>query len=255
MHRNGIVWPKAIIAAYLVGMALLTLAGCAKTPSVPPPVKPSDRVTTKPYTVFGKTYYPLPNADGFKETGVASWYGGHFHGRRTSNGEVYDMESMTAAHKLLPFGTYVQVTNTANGKSTVVRINDRGPFVANRVIDLSKAAAREIDMIGPGTASVEVLALGYREDQLPGGQIPSPSSAPWGPFTVQVGAFTQESNAWRLAASLRAKYGEVNVVNYDRGDQRFYRVRVGKEQDLNKAQNLEASLRSSGFEQAFLVAW
>lgn len=252
MAPSRAFWSKLFIVSAIIGAMLISLAGCSKAPVVSPPAQ---KGKDKPYTVFGKTYYPLPNAEGFRETGVASWYGGHFQGKRTSNGEVYDMESMTAAHKLLPFGTYVEVKNLDTGKATVVRINDRGPFVADRVIDLSKAAAREIGMIGPGTASVEILALGYREDQLPGGQPPTMDSAPFGPFTVQVGAFTKESNAWRLAAGLRAKYGEVNIVSFHNDGQKFYRVRVGKETELEKARNLEASLRSEGFAQAYMVAW
>ncbi len=216
---------------------------------------------SKPYTVWGKTYHPLPSAKGFTQDGIASWYGSKFHGRKTSNGETYDMESMTAAHKLLPFGTYVEVYNRDNGKKTVVRINDRGPFVQGRVIDLSKAAAREIGLIGPGTASVHIKAVGYAE----GGSKPAPgqsstalakSVAPqFGPFTVQVGAFTQESNAWRLAAKLRVHNPQVQVVKFDRGDQVFYRVRVGKEQELASAQKLETDLRSGGFNNAFVVAY
>ena len=96
---------------------------------------------TKPYTIRGKTYYPLLSAHGFRETGIASWYGPDFHGKLTANGERYDMHGMTAAHKLLPFGTQVKVTNKSNGRSIVVRVNDRGPFVANRVIDLTRTGA------------------------------------------------------------------------------------------------------------------
>ena len=145
-------------------------------------------------------------------------------------------------------------------KKTVVRINDRGPFVHGRIIDLSRAAARKVGMVGPGTANVHIKAIGYAE----GGSKPTSGKAAtktaksvvpqFGPFTVQVGAFTQESNAWRLAAKLRVHNPMVQVVKFDRGDQMFYRVRVGKEQQLASAQKLEANLRSGGFNNAFVVA-
>ena len=112
--------------------------------------------TQRPYKVFGVWYYPLPSAAGFVEEGRASWYGPGFHGRLTSNGESYDMHALTAAHKTLPLGTHVKVTRTDNGRSVVVRLNDRGPFVDERIIDLSRAAAQQLGMIGPGTAPVRL---------------------------------------------------------------------------------------------------
>jgi rare lipoprotein A len=210
----------------------------------------------KPYTVLGRTYRPYLAAHGYEERGLASWYGPQFHGRLTSSGEVYDMEKMTAAHKLLPLGTWVEVVNQSNGRSAVVRINDRGPFVDGRIIDLSRAAARRLGVVGPGTAPVIIRALGRRSP----GAAPPPASAPTavvklGPFTVQVGAFTQESNAWRLAALLRANFPDVAVVDYNRGDQVFRRVRVGKLSSLDQAEKLQARLRQDGYKQAFVVAW
>lgn len=233
--------------ALLLGLAALLAAGCA--PKAPPaPGRPRAR----PYTVQGTTYHPYLSARGYQENGLASWYGPKFHGRRTSNGEVYDMDSMTAAHKLLPFDTYVEVVNQRSGQKAVVRINDRGPFVDGRVIDLSRAAARKLGVIGPGTAPVRLRALGYRP---PGGGQMRPGPIKMGPFAVQVGAFSQESNAWRLAALLRADYQEVRVVPYDRGDMMFYRVRVGRLDSLSEAQKLQARLREAGNKQAFAVAW
>ncbi len=117
------------------------------------------KVNTKPYTVAGTTYYPLKAAKGFSETGVASWYGKKFHGRKTASGERYNQNKMTAAHRTLPFGTRVRVKNRDNGKSVVVTINDRGPFKKGRVIDVSRAAAKNLDMIGSGTARVSITAL------------------------------------------------------------------------------------------------
>jgi len=114
---------------------------------------------SKPYTIRGKTYYPLQSARGFVEEGIASWYGPGFHGKRTANGEIYDMHAMTAAHKILPLGTIVRVTNKNNGRSLVLRINDRGPFVDDRVIDLSRAAAEKLDILAKGTAPVRIVAM------------------------------------------------------------------------------------------------
>ena len=119
------------------------------------------RSTMRPYSINGKTYYPTVVKIGEKYRGIASWYGPNFHGKKTSNGEYYNMYGLTAAHKTLPMNTMVKVTNLKNGKSVVVRINDRGPFVKNRIIDLSYAAAKKIDMISKGTALVEIEVLGF----------------------------------------------------------------------------------------------
>ena len=169
------------------------------------------------------------------------------------------MESMTAAHKTLPLNTWVKVINTSNGKTAVVRINDRGPFVDGRVIDLSKASARELGVLGPGTAPVEVVALGFRK---PGtgvagrpAQYQAPASYEEGLFTVQVGAFANEGNARRLAAGLGRSWPQVAVVRFDRGDAVFFRVRVGKLKELAQAKDLQIRLRAAGQDEAFAVAW
>ena len=117
------------------------------------------KTNTKPYTVAGNTYYPIKSAKGFSETGVASWYGKKFHGRKTASGERYNQNKMTAAHKTLPFGTRVRVKNRDNGKNVVVVINDRGPFAKGRIIDVSRAAAKKLDMIGAGTAKVSIKVV------------------------------------------------------------------------------------------------
>jgi rare lipoprotein A len=150
------------------------------------------------------------------EEGNASWYGVPFNGRRASNGEIYDMYKMTAAHRTLPFETMVKVTNLSNGKSAVVRITDRGPFVDNRIIDLSMAAAKEIESIGAGVVPVrlEIVTAGI-----------DPTS---GFFTVQVGAFRDKANAERLRDRLNAAYSPIFIQTYDSPDGTFYRVRVGK---------------------------
>ena len=145
---------------------------------------------TKTYTVRGKTYRPYLTADGYREDGVASWYGKDFHGKKTANGERYNMYSMTAAHKLLPLGTKVRVTHLRTGRSIVVRVNDRGPFVGNRIIDLSYAGARELGIIGTGTARVRVEALDGFDGVRPGDMD--------GQFYIQIAALSNQSSAQDL---------------------------------------------------------
>jgi rare lipoprotein A len=173
----------------------------------------------------------MPAPAGYTEEGNASWYGAPFHGRRASNGEVYDMYKLTAAHRTLPFETMVRVTNVGNGKSTVVRITDRGPFIDNRIIDLSLAAAREIESVGPGVVPVRVEVLSPGID---------PTS---GFFTVQVGAFRDRENAERLRERLNASYSPIFIQQYDSPDGIFYRVRVGKISGEDAAQQFGDQLR------------
>jgi len=172
----------------------------------------------------------------YTEEGIASWYGVPFHGRRASNGEIYDMHKLTAAHRTLPFDTVVRVTNLSNGKSTVVRITDRGPFVDNRIIDLSMAAAQEIDSMGAGVVPVRVEILSASVDPAAGF------------FTVQVGAFRDRGNAERLRERLNASYSPIFIQSYDSPDGLFYRVRVGKVPGEDAARQLgEQMRRREGF--------
>jgi rare lipoprotein A len=171
---------------------------------------------------------------------VASWYGIPFNGRRAADGEIYDMHQLTAAHRTLPFGAVVRVTNLQNGKQIEVRITDRGPFVANRVIDLSLAAAQSIDMVGPGTAPVRLEILGG----------PSPQV---GFFGVQVGAFRNRDNAERLGAQLEARYAPISIVTYDSPTDLFYRLRVGRVPTQDAASKLAEQLKSDGQTTTFVV--
>ena len=177
-----------------------------ETPAIPPAVAPATK-RNKPA--------PAPAPPGYTEEGNASWYGVPFHGRHASNGEIYDMYKLTAAHRTLPFETMVRVTNLNNGKSTVVRITDRGPFVDNRIIDLSLAAAREVDSVGAGVVPVRMEVLGGVD----------PTT---GFFTVQVGAFRDRVNAERLRDRLSGSYSPIFIQQYDSPDGVFYRLRVGK---------------------------
>ena len=214
--------------------------------------------TQRPYRIAGKHYYPMASANGYVEKGRASWYGRKFHGRKTSNGETYNMYAMTAAHKTLPMNTWVMVENLDNGKKTKVRINDRGPFVAGRIIDLSYKAAQRIGIVGPGTARVKVTALGKataysKKDHTPVNFKPVDY---WkGNFTVQVGAFKVRTNADRYRIKLSKDYLNAHIVPYtdDRGQ--FYRVRIGKFTNLNDAVTFSLRLMAQEeFDHAFAVA-
>jgi peptidoglycan lytic transglycosylase len=236
-------------------MLAILLPGCAGRRPIadrrqPPPAQPSStppgtaesakRSTDVPETPNPPTISPTPNRgkpgvapvlSGYTEEGNASWYGEPFHGRRASNGEIYDMYKLTAAHRTLPFETMVRVTNLSNGKSTTVRITDRGPFIENRIIDLSLAAAREIDSVGPGVVPVRVEVLSPGID---------PTS---GFFTVQVGAFKDRGNAERLRDRLNASYSPIFIQQYDAPEGIFYRVRVGKISGEDAARQFGEQLR------------
>ncbi|HKQ88065.1 MAG TPA: septal ring lytic transglycosylase RlpA family protein [Candidatus Acidoferrales bacterium] len=176
----------------------------------------------------------------YVEEGVASWYGPQFNGHRTSDGEIYDMHDFTAAHRTLPFGTLLRVTNLTNGLQTEVRINDRGPFVANRIIDLSLSAAKAIQMVGTGTAQVRLEVMSGPNQQT-------------GFFGVQVGAFLVKDNAERFRDRLAARYPSVSVVPYDSPNGLYYRVRVGRLPTEDEAQQLAAQLQANDQLTTFVV--
>ena len=240
------------ILLFMAGASIFYILSCA-TPHEPPPKRPAGY--PKPYKVFGKWYQPLPDSKGFRQRGIASWYGKDFHGKKTSNGERYDMYAMTAAHKTLPLGTYVRVYNLENNRQVEVRINDRGPFVRGRIIDLSYSAAKEIGIVGPGTARVEVVALGTPV-ATGGGTDRSFVQGDYysGNFTYQVGAFANRDNAERLKGTLDKKYRNAHITVFDRGDQVFYRVRVGKFTNLEEAVRHELILIEDGYTDAILIA-
>ena len=169
------------------------------------------------------------------ETGVASWYGPDFHGKFTSNKEIYDMYDMTAAHRTLPFGTYVMVTNLDNGWTATVRINDRGPFVGDRIIDLSYAAARVLGMIGPGTVPVRLEVLGDISS--------APVSRGW---SVQAGSFISKDNASNLTRKLKRNYEGVYIGLFKTSTQVYYRVRI-KASDGDAARKLAQRLFADGY--------
>ena len=183
---------------------------------------------------------PLAPRIGDTETGIASWYGEPYHGRRAANGEIYDMEKMTAAHKTLPFGTWVRVDNLDSRKAVDVRIQYRGPFIERRIIDLSRAAAREVDMIGPGIAKVRLTVIAPPRD-LPAAEL----------YAVQVGAFQDQNRAEAVRRAAGQKFGPARVV-VRQSSPPVYRVLVGEEPSLEQAQGLAARLNDE-FRSAFAV--
>ncbi len=238
----------------------------ASPPSVPdavPRYEPRSQYGNPPfYDVFGRRYFVLSSSADYVERGVASWYGPGFHKVRTSTGEPYDMYGMTAAHKTLPLPAYVRVTNLQNGRSVVVRVNDRGPFVGNRIIDLSYTAAAKLDMLRDGTAMVEVRSLpmtGYPANEV---HVVSASlvgaapvtSAPAAALFVQAGAFADPANAGRLADKLRGGgYGKVFVRDDVIAGRKMYRVRIGPVPDVAEFDRIVGALEHAGVHDAHLA--
>jgi rare lipoprotein A len=200
-------------------LLLLLLAGCARKKHVQvAPAAPRPAGVTRV---------------GDEETGIASWYGHPYHGRRASNGEIYDMEKLTAAHRTLPFETMVLVRNLDNGRSVEVRITDRGPFVEGRIIDLSRAAARDIAMLGPGTAKVRVRIVKL------------PQAVSEGYFAVQIGAFRNRANAERERGRMEERYGSARLARRD-GNPALWRVMVGRAGTQEDAAALADRIRAGG---------
>ena len=211
--------------------------------------------TQKSYTINGKRYYPIPSAEGYNERGIASWYGGKFHGRKTSNGETYNKYAMTAAHKTLPMNTMLLVKNLDNGRKTVVRINDRGPFVRGRIVDLSYKAAKEIGMVKTGIARIQATALG-EESVVKWGEAPSLiyKDLSVGEFYVQIGAFANKANAVKLQRRFTdAGFTAVNLKYYG-PESILYRVQVYVGTTLKRAKQAEKTLLGRGYVGAFIIA-
>ena len=266
--------PMRTCAALLLIGSLAACAGHAPQPSASAPreatgsgvtsaVPPrSDRGNPPFYEVLGKRYHVLPTSAGYVQRGVASWYGQDFHGLSTSSGETYDMNAMTAAHTTLPLPTWVEVTNLVNGKRVIVKVNDRGPFVDNRLIDLSFAAATALDMVGTGTTRVEVRAVAPPPDAFRAATPVAAAAAPPPPaqgasverMYLQVGAFAQQENAERLVARLRASgFTNPTLVTQPDDGRRLHRVWLGPVRDSVEYDALDARLRTIGVSNARLV--
>lgn len=260
-HRR-LIW-MIVLAALLAGCATTRRqpAPAVKLPPLPqnmgsvpnavPRFEPRAPHGNPPfYDVDGRRYYVLATAEGYEATGVASWYGPTFDGLRTADGDRYDMYAMTAAHKTLPLPCYVRVTNLSNGRSIVVKVNDRGPFVANRLIDLSYVAAAKLDMLGTGTALVEVQAITPENPSV----LTRAAESPPPTLYVQVGAYVVRSNAERVVARLQAA-GLAGAFVFGPPVTRspLYRVRIGPVSGVPEFDQLLARLSALGYPGARLV--
>jgi rare lipoprotein A len=241
----------------LLVCCLLVVSACGpKKPNREPPESGGKtKATQKPYTVMGQRYEPIQSAAGFVQNGVASWYGPNFHGKKTSNGETYNMHAMTAAHKTLPLGVYVRVHNKENGRDAIVRVNDRGPFVKNRIIDLSYAAAKKLGVDTKGTAPVRIEALGYRQEGAGGkGEYKEPATYDSGNYTVQVGSFKEHANALRLSGEMKTRYGFSDTRLTNVNGELYYRVYAGKYTSLKAAEAAEKDFVERGYPGSFAVS-
>ena len=221
----------------------------SKIPDAVPKAEAPSRTGNKPYVVFGKKYVPLKSSAGFTQTGMASWYGTKFHGRRTSSGEPYDMWAMTAAHPVLPLPTYVEVTHLETGKQIVVKVNDRGPFLHNRIIDLSYAAAHKIGIADKGVGRVRVRALdasGHAPSPVPTKSVETNQPMERALYYLQAGSFLNSDNSLKLRDSLRNRglplFPANNKQHLESGTP--YRVRVGPFQSLSRALQSQRKLEN-----------
>ncbi|MAD91112.1 MAG: septal ring lytic transglycosylase RlpA family lipoprotein [Gammaproteobacteria bacterium] len=206
------------------------------------------------YEVLEKTYTVMENSFDYQESGVASWYGSKFHGNLTSNREIYDMYKMTAAHKTLPLPTYVHVRNLRNNKTITVRVNDRGPFVTNRIIDLSYAAAMKLDMVNDGTSLVEVTAINF--DKPTKKTLPPVATTQISPnqIYVQVGAFKELKNAERrLSELLNYRFNKAFIHEEFINTETLYRVRIGPIINVAQYDLLIKSLEAFGIKDKYLI--
>jgi rare lipoprotein A len=224
------------IGLWGIPLAMFLLAGCVTKRPVVMERRPEVPENTK----VAKTEIPPPGRIERRESkgvqyGMASWYGPDFHGKPTSSGEIYDMYQLTCAHNTLPLGTTVIVTNLENGKSLELKVNDRGPFVKDRIIDLSYSAARILEVYQKGTAYVKVETVGPWIDEI-------------FRFTLQVGSFTDEAKAQRLAESLRGSFENVYVTTVETSTQKYHRVRVGQYDSKELALVTAEKLSRMGFE-------
>lgn len=256
----------------LFALPMLVLAGCSWLDSPTPvlvdgaprraldPTTIADAVPRRdvitasgnksPYVVFGRQYELMTDYRGYRARGIASWYGTKFHGRLTSNGEVYDLYQMTAAHKTLPIPVYVRVTNLDNGRSAVVRVNDRGPFHDDRLIDLSYAAAVKLGFADKGTAPVEIAVIDLDNKAPPA---PGESAAGGTHYFLQVGAFRARDSAERLQLELSQRHELPVLISLSEGAPVLHRVRVGPFTDYLEAERVRRTLESNNYGQAAIV--
>lgn len=247
---NNFRFQKSFSYFYLL-LIIILLSSCSYgTRSASSTTKSQIPATQKPYVINRIKYYPISSSAGYIDTGIASWYGRYFHGRRTSNGERYDMNADTAAHKTLPMNTMVLVKNLENGREKVVRINDRGPFVRGRILDLSYGSAKQLGIIKNGTARVRITALAPSQN----GRYATVPNFYEGEFYVQIGSFTLKKNALRLQQRF-ANAGHTAVIReYSKDNNTYYRVQVYTGTQLKQAKYAEEALLQKGYRGAFTVA-
>lgn len=267
---------KRLLGGLFIACLVLGLTSCSFTHrgDGPPPfnvdVSKIPNATPKPeplakygnmssYKVFGRRYYTMKSSKAFEQVGTASWYGTKFHAQRTSSGEKYDMLAMTAAHKTLPLPTYIEVTNLENHRQIIVKVNDRGPFSSNRIIDLSYVAAKKLGMLGRGTAKVKIRAINpytflaekqntnltssrsaRRSTQHETGRTSEPA------LYVQAGAFASKNNALKLKTRLTAMLKVPVRVSFPTANSKLYRVQIGPLHDMAAADKVSAKLQSLG---------
>lgn len=230
-------------------MIFLTL-GCtsSKTSKYPDSPHPqsvhSGQGASMPYRVRNITYYPLASAAGFAQEGIASWYGPNFNGKLTSSQEVYNMNEMTAAHKTLPFNTWVKVINLENRREAIVRINDRGPFVGDRIIDLSYKAAKTLGIVEQGTARVRIAALNGGTRQGPENRSSNAAS-----YAIQIGSFRDLNNAKQFARQTNNR----RIISTRKANMIYYQVVVGRYSSFDSAHEGKERVQSQGFPNAFVV--
>ncbi len=226
---------KYIIHFFSFFLILLLLSSCApsKRPAPPYPTIPEDRRPPETERIEGK-----------RQRVLASWYGAEFHGRPTASGEPFDMYALTCAHREFPFGTMLRVSNPSNNRMVECTVNDRGPFVAGRDLDLSYGAARRLDTIGPGVAPVDIepFARDMRYVKVVRGSVIA------GPMTIQIGSFREESNALRLKAGLEIKYRDVYIVPAVISGIKHFRVRIGSFREAKEVQRVANTLAQEGYD-------
>ena len=280
---------RSAVCVALLTLVPLLLSSCASSVPKPSPVPGPAEISgtrtpgkttagkgrlpahSRPYQIASKWYYPLATHEGYQETGYASWYGEPFHGRQTASGEPYDKYELTCAHKTLPLGCRVKVTHVRTGRSVILRVNDRGPFVPGRIVDLSFAAARKLGMLNQGVARVKVEALSgppvpqeVMEASMVADDVPAdvktvekPAPETWplrnSVLTIQVGAFLKKDNAEKVRQRLGGDRENVAVENGPWRDGPYYTVRVGRFADARAAETKLNELKNAGFKDAFFV--
>lgn len=236
-------------------------------PDAKPKVESLSKIGNKPYRVFGKEYYVMHSSKNYKERGIASWYGSKFHARNTSSGERYNMLAMTAAHKSLPLPTYVQVKNLKNGKQVIVKVNDRGPFESNRLIDLSYAAAKKLGIVGHGTAKVEVTAIDPKNYHDNTARAPvffarntshhtttPPTKAKNATVYLQVGAFRNKVYAEKLRKHIQSVIHSPVYITQLKSSTKLYRVQIGPIKDHASVSKITQQLSALGLNGKVLLA-